>query len=328
MGRFTLNRPIVVRGTVAVFATLLSSRVIDSHLPTKLSARGIRAAQTGMAINIALAAIKLLAGVVGHTYALVADAVESMADVFASLLIWGGLALADQPADADHPYGHGKAEALAAFAVSIMLLGAAAGIAFEAVREIRTPHIVPAPWTLAVLVGVVVVKWVLARRVHAVGSAMDSTAVKADAVHHLSDAVTSAAAFIGISLAVVGSRVFGGRGWESADDWAALIASLVIAFNGISMLRAATHDLMDRMPGQEIVGPIRDSALRVPGVSSIEKLYVRKAGFAYRVTVHVQADGSMSLEDAHALGGRVKGAICSASPQVNYVLVHMEPYQG
>jgi cation diffusion facilitator family transporter len=200
------------------------------------------------------------------------------------------------------------------------------GIAVEAIREIRTPHQVPASWTLGVLVGVVIIKWILSRRVHAVGSEMGSTAVTADAAHHLSDAITSAAAFVGISLALVGSRLFGGKGWESADDWAALIASTVIGFNGISMLRAATHDLMDTMPGEDVVGPIRVAALHVPGVKAIEKLHVRKAGTAYRVTTHVQSDPSMSLEDAHALGGRVKRAICASSPRVNYVLVHMEPY--
>jgi cation diffusion facilitator family transporter len=288
--------------------------------------RGIRAAQTGMLINAGLAAIKLAAGIIGNTYALVADAVESGADVFASLLVWGGLAVAAQPADDDHPYGHGKAEALAAAAVSLMLLGAAFGIAFEAVREIRTPHTVPAPWTLAVLVGVVIVKWALSKRVHAVGDETGSTAVKADAQHHLSDAITSAAAFIGISLALVGSRYFGGKGWESADDWAALVASTVIGFNGLSMLRAATHDLMDRMPGEDIVGPIRAAALAVPGVEAIEKVHVRKSGMTYRVTLHVQADGSLSLEAAHIISGCVKTGIRATSPHVESVLVHMEPY--
>ena len=288
--------------------------------------RGIRAAQTGMLINAGLAAIKLAAGIIGNTYALVADAVESGADVFASMLVWGGLAVAAQPADEDHPYGHGKAEALAASAVSLMLLGAAIGIAFEAIREIRTPHSVPAPWTLAVLVGVMIVKGVLSKRVHAVGDETGSTAVKADAQHHLSDAITSAAAFIGISLAVVGSRYSGAKGWESADDWAALVASLVIGFNGLSMLRAATHDLMDRMPGDIIVAPIRGAALGVPGVKAIEKVHVRKSGMTYRVTLHVQADGSLSLEDAHIISGCVKSAIRAASPQVDSVLVHMEPY--
>ncbi len=288
--------------------------------------RGIRAAQTGMLINAGLAAIKLAAGIIGNTYALVADAVESSADVFASMLVWGGLAVAAQPADDDHPYGHGKAEALAAAAVSIMLLGAAVGIAFEAAREIRAPHSAPAPWTLAVLVGVMIVKWVLSKRVHAVGAEMGSTAVKADAQHHLSDAITSAAAFIGISLALVGGHFLGGKGWESADDWAALVASLVIAFNGVSMLRAATHDLMDRMPGEDIVAPIRAAALAVTDVKAIEKVHVRKSGVAYRVTLHVQADGALSLEEAHIISGCVKSAIRVASPHVESVLVHMEPY--
>lgn len=290
--------------------------------------RGIRAAQTGILINAVLAGIKLVAGLVGNTYALVADAVESMADIFGSLIVWGGLHVASLPADEDHPFGHGKAEALAAIVVSLMLLAAAAGIGIEAVKEIRTPHNVPAPWTLAVLVGVMVVKWTLSRRVQAVGAETGSTAVQADAQHHLSDAITSAAAFIGISVALVGSRVRGGGGWESADDWAALVASAVIAFNGVSMIRAAMHDLMDRMPGQAVVAPIRDAARAVTGVSAIEKLHVRKAGMVYRVTVHVQTDGAMSLDDAHALGGRVKRAICASSPQVNYVLVHMEPHDS
>ena len=288
--------------------------------------RGIRAAQIGMVINAALAGVKLTAGIVGNTYALVADAIESGADVFASLIVWGGLAIGAQPADEDHPYGHGKAEALATAAVSFMLLGAAVGIAFEAVREIRTPHLVPAPWTLAVLVSVMIIKWVLSRRVAAVSAEIGSSAVKADAAHHLSDAITSAAAFIGITLALVGNRVWGGRGWASADDWAALIAACVIAFNGVSMLRAALHDLMDRMPGEDVTAPIRDAALSVPGVRAIEQLNVRKAGMAYRVTLHVQADGALPLHEAHVLGGRVKSAIRAASPLVNYVLVHMEPF--
>jgi cation diffusion facilitator family transporter len=281
-----------------------------------------------MVINAALAGVKLAAGIVGNTYALVADAIESGADVFASLIVWGGVAIGAQPADEDHPYGHGKAEALATAVVSFMLLGAAAGIAVEAVREIRTPHRAPAAWTLVVLVTVMVIKWTLARRVAAVSAEIGSSAVKADAAHHLSDAITSAAAFVGISLALIGSRLSGGRAWASADDWAALVASGVIAFNGVSMLRAALHDLMDRMPGDEVTGPIRGAALSVPGVRAIEQVHVRKAGMNYRVTLHVQADPTLPLHDAHALGGRVKSAIREASPQVNYVLVHMEPFNA
>jgi cation diffusion facilitator family transporter len=289
------------------------------------SRRGVRAAQVGILVNALLAGVKLLAGILGHTYALIADAVESSVDILSSLLVWAGLAVAARPPDEDHPYGHGKAEALAAAAVALMLLGAAAGIAFQAAREIRTPHQVPEPWTLGVLVGVVLVKGLLSRRVKKVGAAIGSTAVKADAWHHLSDALTSAAAFIGISIAVWGSRYRGGTGWAQADDWAALVASVVIAFNGILLMRPALHDLMDRMPGDEVVGAIRRAAEGVPGVLAIEKLAVRKAGLGYRVNLHVQAEPTMLLDQAHILSGRVKGAIQTSVPQVQAVLVHMEP---
>jgi cation diffusion facilitator family transporter len=279
-----------------------------------------------MVVNAALAAVKLVAGVVGHSYALVADAVESIADIFASLVVWGGIAVAARPADADHPYGHGKAEPLAAAAVSLMLLAAAVGIVFEALREIRTPHQVPAPWTLAVLVAVMLVKWSLSRRVHAVGADTGSSAVQADAAHHLSDAITSGAAFVGISVALVGTHLPGRPGWAAADDWAALLAAGVVAFNGVSMVRSALHDLMDRMPGPDVVEPVRQAAAGVPGVRAVEKLAVRRTGTTYQVSIHAQADPGTRLDDAHVLSGMVKSAIRAAVPRVDAVLVHMEPY--
>jgi cation diffusion facilitator family transporter len=273
-----------------------------------------------------LAGVKLIAGLVGNSYALVADAVESTADVLASIVVWGGLAIAAQPADDDHPYGHGKAEPLAASAVALMLIGAAVGIAIEAIQGIRTPHGPPALWTLAVLVAVVIVKTILSRRVLTVGSAIGSTAVTADAWHHLSDAVTSATAFVGIGLALFGTRVLGDGRWAAADDWAALAASGVIAYNGLALLRPALNDLMDRMPGAEVVAPVRRAAESVPGVLAVEKLHVRRTGLVYSVTIHVQAEPRTPLDEAHALGHRVTDAVRAAVPEVESVLVHMEPY--
>lgn len=292
------------------------------------SAAGIRAVRNGVIVNAALAAIKLAAGLIGNTYALVADAIESGADIFGSLIVWSGVAIGALPADDDHPFGHGKAEALAAVAVSIMLLGAALGIGYEAIREIRRPHSWPAAWTLGVLAGVMLVKWSLSHRVARVGATINSTAVAADAAHHLSDAITSAAAFVGISIAVIARHVGADQQWAAADDWAALLAACVITFNGASMLRAAMHDLMDRMPGAAVVMPLRRVAESVPGVLAIEKLHVRKVGTGYRVTIHVQADPEMSLVDAHALGGRVKYELRQSNPYVHAVLVHMEPFLG
>jgi len=275
-----------------------------------------------MLVNAVLAIVKLVAGILGNTYALVADAVESTADIFASLVVWGGLRMASRDPDEEHPFGYGKAESLAAAVVSIMLLGAAVGIAIEAVREIRTPHKTPAPWTLLVIVGVLVVKFILFRRTAALGAEARSTAVSADAWHHASDAITSAAAFVGISIAL-----WGGPGWEEADDWAALFASCMIFYNGILLVQPALHDLMDGMPGEDIVEPVRHAAARVDGVMAVEKLTARKAGLVYYVDIHVQANPAMTLHDAHELSGAVKSAIRSAAPQVRGVLVHMEPFE-
>jgi len=283
----------------------------------------MQAAKTGLLVNILLVIVKLLAGIAGHSYALIADAIESFTDIFSSLVVWGGLRITTKPADQEYPYGYGKAEALAAAVVSLMLLGAALGIAVAAVGEMKTPHHTPAPFTLAVIAAVIPVKEILYRRVLRVGSETGSTAVKADAWHHRSDAITSGAALFGIGIAV-----WGGPGWESADNWAALLAAFVIALNGVFLLRPAIHDLMDRMPERPVLEQIVAVAEGVEGVLATEKLRVRKVGMEYFVDLHVQADEAMPLLEAHNLSGKVKGAIRSAIPGVAGVLIHMEPYQG
>ncbi len=288
-----------------------------------MSIPGIRSAQLGILVNAVLATTKLVAGLVGNSYALVADAIESTVDIFTSLVVWGGLRVASREPDESHPFGYGKAESLAAATVALTILGAAIAIAFVAIGEIRTPHHAPAPWTLVVLVAVIAVKAILSRRVQGVGRAIGSSAVKADAAHHLSDAITSAAAFVGISVAL-----WGGPGWEGADDWAALFAAGVIAFNGLSLLRQPVNDLMDAMPDASVVERVRRAAEEVPGVLHTEKLAIRRTGLLYRATIHVQAEPSMTLHDAHILSGMVKSAIRGTLPQVQSVLVHMEPYEG
>jgi cation diffusion facilitator family transporter len=287
-----------------------------------LAHRGIQSAKVGLLVNSVLAIIKLVAGVLGNAYVLIADAVESCADIFSSLIVWSGLRIATRQADDDYPFGYGKAEPLAAAVVALLLIAAALGIAVAALLEIHTPRHAPAAFTLAVLVGVIVVKELLFRKVVRVGEEVSSTAVKADAWHHRSDAITSAAAFIGISVTLIG-----GPGWESADDWAALVASCVILVNALVLIRPAIQDLMDRSPGTEFLDRISAAALATPDVRYIEKLKVRKAGFGYYVDLHVQAEPNMSLRDAHTLSGRVKSAIRSAVPEVSGVLIHMEPHE-
>jgi cation diffusion facilitator family transporter len=291
--------------------------------PASDPARGMQAALAGMGVNAALVVVKLLAGIVGHSYALVADAIESSTDIFSSLIVWAGLRITTRPADDDYPYGYGKAETLAVAVVSLMLLGSALGIAVAAVNEILTPHHAPAPFTLAVIAVVIVVKEALSRTLLHLGAETGSPAVKADAWHHRSDAISSAAAFVGISVAL-----WGGHGWEQADDWAALVAAAIIAFNGVRMLRPAVHDLMDRMPAGPGVAQITAVAESVEGVLAVEKLRVRRLGTEYYVDLHVQAEPTLPLRDAHNLSGKVKGAIRAEVPGVAGVLIHMEPYEG
>jgi cation diffusion facilitator family transporter len=285
--------------------------------------RSIRWAQAGLLINAVLVLVKLIAGIVGHANALVADAVESSADIFSSLIVWMGLSIAARPADEDHPYGHGKAEPLAAAVVSLMLLGAAVGISILAIREIRTPHHLPSPFTLFVAAGVIIVKEILYRRVSRVGKDVGSTAVTADAWHHRADAVSSLAAFIGISIALIG-----GRGWEAADDWAALVAAILVAVNGVRTLRPAISGLMDEAPDTTVKVRAMEAACSVDGVRKVENLKLRRSGLGFYVDLHVQADPVITLEDAHEIAARVKYAILAAIPNAVNVLVHMEPYRS
>lgn len=283
---------------------------------------GLRLARFGLLLNVALAAIKIIAGVLGNSYALIADGVESSADVLGSLVVWGGLRIAGRGADEAYPFGYGKAEAVAAAGVGLLLLAAAIGIAIESIREILTPHHAPAPFTLVVLVGVVVTKELVFRRVQRTARRTGSAVVHADAWHHRSDAITSLAAFIGISVALIG-----GPGWEPADDWAALLAGGVIVWNGLLILRPAVAELMDRAPPVDVLAQLDAAARSVAGVRHTEKLMVRRAGSGLHVDIHVQADPQLSLHDAHELSGKVKAAIRAAQPAVKGVLIHMEPFE-
>jgi cation diffusion facilitator family transporter len=284
--------------------------------------QGIRAAQAGLWTNVGLVSLKLVAGLLGNSYALVADAIESSIDVFSSLIVWRGLEITGKPPDEEYPYGYGKADSIAAAIVALMLTAAAISILILAIREILTPHHAPAPFTLIVLGGVIIFKEILFRRVLAVGAETGSTAVTADAWHHRSDVLTSTAAFIGIAIAL-----WGGKGWESADDWAAAVAALIIGANGMRLMKPAVNDLMDRTPETDLMESIGQAARGVAGVRAIEKVRVRKLGIGYFVDLHVQAEPTMSLRDAHILGGKVKGAIRTSIPKVHDVLVHMEPYE-
>ncbi len=282
--------------------------------------KGMRTTAIGIVVNALLAATKGIAGVLGNSYALIADAIESTTDIASSLIVWGGLKISTLPPDADHPYGHGKAEPIAAGIVALTLIAAAFGIAIQSVREIITPHHAPAPFTLAVLVIVVITKETLFRSVFKVGKSVNSTAVKSDAWHHRSDAITSAAAFIGISIALIG-----GAGYESADDWAALFASAVILFNAYRILRPAVNEVMDAAPPAVVEKSVRVVAQEVKGVIALEKCFIRKMGLSYYIDLHVTVDGSISVRKGHDIARRVREALRKSNPAIAEVLIHIEP---
>jgi cation diffusion facilitator family transporter len=281
---------------------------------------GARVALFGLVINIVLSSAKIVAGMLGNAYVLIADGIESAFDVAGSMIIWSALKFAARPPDATHPYGHGKAEPIAAIIVSAGVLAAALGLAIQSVRELFLPHHAPAPFTLGILIIAVVIKEVLYRYVIQFGRDVESTAIQTDAWHHRTDAMTSVAAFIGISVALIG-----GEAWQSADDWAALFACGLIGANGYRLLRPALFEIMDTAPRGGIVDLVRDAARAVPGVVEIEKPLIRKMGLSFYVDLHVKVNGAISVREGHHIAHEVKQAIQRADKRIADVLVHIEP---
>ncbi|MCC6143801.1 MAG: cation transporter [Candidatus Hydrogenedentes bacterium] len=270
--------------------------------------------------NIGFALVKGMAGLVGNSNALIADAVESALDVLSSVVVWSGLRIAALPRDDDHPWGHGKAEPLAGAVVALMLLGAAAGIAFKSLEEISRPHAMPAPFTLAVLLAVILIKEGMFRVMAYRARQFHSTSLMSDAWHHRSDAITSVFALVGITVALVG-----GPRYASADDVAALLACGVIVFNGIRLLRPAIAELMDAAPDPEMGNRVRAVVAQVNGVDDVETCLVRKTGLEYFVDLHVHVDGNLTVHRGHEIAHHAKDQILAELPQVADVMVHIEP---
>jgi cation diffusion facilitator family transporter len=291
------------------------------HNPLQTVAdRGKKSTLLGIFINIGLALIKSSAGLFGNSFALVADGLESLTDVFSGLVVYYGLKIAVKPPDADHPYGHGKAEPIAAVVVSLALMAAAFGIIYEGIREITSPSGTPAPYTLVVLAGVLVIKEMLFRYVASVGESIGSLAVSSDAWHHRSDALTSAFAFVGISIALLG-----GPAWHAADGWAAVCAAMVILYNSWKQMRPAILELADIAPDPTMEAQVRLIASRVPGILGLDKCFVRKMGFSFYVDLHIVVYGEITVREGHLLSHLVEDEVLKTLPQVAEVLVHVEP---
>ena len=282
--------------------------------------KGLKTTLIGIAVNFLLAIIKIFTGLVGNSYVLIADGIESCSDVFSSIVVYSGLRIAAVPPDEHHPYGHGKAEPIAAAIVALFLVGAAIVISIQSILEILGTQVAPAPYTLIVLIGVIIVKESLFRSIIKVGDSIESIAVKTDAWHHRSDAITSAAALVGISIALTG-----GEGWESADDFAALFASAIIFYNAVRLLRPAVQDLMDHSPPSSFEKEIREIASGVEGVVALDKCRARKVGFVYYIDLDVIVNGSISVSEGHGIGHNVREEIKKQKSNVAHVFTHVEP---
>ena len=270
--------------------------------------------------NAALALVKGLAGLFGNSYALIADAIESTTDIFSSLLVLFGLKYARKPADKNHPYGHGKIEPLVTFMVVAFLVTSATIIVYESIQNIQTPHNPPRAWTLLVLGVIILWKEISFRFVIKKSRETNSTSLKADAWHHRSDAITSVLAFLGISVAIIF-----GKGYEAADDWAALFASFFILYNSYRIFRPALGEIMDENLYDDLVLEIKRKSLDVPGVLGTEKCYIRKAGMKYHVDLHAIVKGGISVKEGHDIAHRLKDYLHEGAPGLGHILIHIEP---
>ncbi|MGY3087014.1 cation diffusion facilitator family transporter [Hymenobacter sp. UYAg731] len=282
----------------------------------------VKATYFSIAGNTSLALIKGLAGFFGNSYALVADAIESTADIFASVLVLLGLKYAARPADDNHPYGHGRIEPLVTFLVVGFLITSATIIAYESIQNIGTPHALPKAWTLIVLAVIIIWKEISFRVVMKKAGETNSSSLKADAWHHRSDAITSVAAFVGISVALVM-----GKGYEAADDWAALLAAGLILYNSYHIFRPALGEILDENTHEDLVAEIRRVALTVDGVRGTEKCFVRKAGMQYLVDLHTTVSGDLTVRRGHEIAHQLQDALRHELPQLANVLIHIEPQE-
>jgi cation diffusion facilitator family transporter len=271
-------------------------------------------------VNVVLMLVKIGVGLLGNSYALVADGIESASDIFSSLITWAGFQFSLKPADDNHPYGHGKVEALAGMFAGFALLGAAVVIGWNSVLEIRTPHHAPAWFTLPVLIGVVVVKEYLSRKVFSASRDLDSNALKGDAWHHRSDAITSGACALGIVVALIG-----GPGYEAADDWAALIACVIIVINAFLIFKGSLNDVLDGNVSSDLYDTITATAASTPGVINTEKCRMRKSGISLFVDIHIRVDPTISVFEGHEISHRVKDRLLAANPRLKDVIIHIEP---
>lgn len=293
----------------------------DPSSPRPIYREAMRAALLGLVVNLALGVVKLVAGLVGPSFALISDAVNSLGDTLTSIVTLAALWYAQQPADEEHPYGHTRVETVAGAYVAILVIASALFVGWEAASRLNQPHALPPIWTLWIAGANAVIKEALYWYKRDVGRRTRSMAIVANAWDHRSDALCSLAVLIGLSIVR-----FAGPDFLWADEMAALVVVTVIIWTGGRLLWQSTSELLDPQADPEIVQRIREMAAEVPGVSDVEKLWVRKTGLEYLVDVHIQVDAALTVDEGHRIGHAVKDRLVQQMATVRDVLVHLEPF--
>lgn len=281
----------------------------------------IRAAWLGWVVNGGLGVAKLVAGIVGNSFALVADAVNSIGDMVSTVVVLIALRVAQRPADQEHPYGHSRAEGIAATNVALLIVVSAILLGWEACQRIHLPHEVPPAWTLWVAGLNIIIKEGLFQYHLRVGRRTGSASLIANAWDHRSDALCALAVLVGLGVVR-----FGGEDFAWADEAASLVVAGAIAWSGWHLFRSSASELMDVQAGPEFVEGIHQSAREVEGVLGVETLWVRKSGLEYFVDIHIEVDPHLSVAWGHHIGHRVKDRLLQEHPNVRDVLVHLEPH--
>jgi len=281
----------------------------------------MRAAGLGLVVNVSLGVVKLVGGLLGSSFALVSDAVNSLGDALTSVIVLVGLWYAQQPADEEHPYGHTRAEAVAASNVALLIIISALFIGWEAIGRFGTEREVPLVWTMWIAGANVLIKEALYRYKQRVGRRIGSAAIIANAWDHRSDALCSLAVLVGLGLIR-----WGGPNFIWADDAAALVVVGAILWSGGWLLKRSTSELLDPQADDELVGQMREVAAAVPGVRAVEKLWVRKTGIEFLADIHIEVDARMTVEEGHRIGHDVKDVLVARFASLRDVLVHLEPY--
>ncbi len=281
---------------------------------------GQRIAIVGMAASGALAAIKIVAGLMGHSTAVVADGVESAGDVLASGFVLLGLTLAALPADSNHPYGHGRAETLTGFILGLVLMATGATITWRSLAHVGVPQTPPSSFVIWPLLLSAAVKTALSTTKFRYGKKILSAALMADAWNDLTDVVSATAALIAVGLTLSDPARF-----PAADHYGGAIVGLIVISTGLRVAREAGSQLMDTMPDQAMMRTIRDTALSVRGVHGVEKCYARKTGLQYHVDLHLEVDPNMTVRESHDIATDVRIRIKESLKWVADVLVHVEP---